>query len=182
MAQDPLITAWNSGEAPQRSPEALQAIVDKGSYPVRRGIRNQLLLEAACYLALLLAYYDIFDGHTRPLTLNLILVAAIAFMLLHNILGYIHTAARISGREITRSLQQEISRLRQYAIISVLSRATGFAGLITFFAAGIRWTPFKYWILGAAVLILLVQLYILSGIWRNRISRLRNTLLQLTPQ
>ncbi|CAL1516346.1 hypothetical protein [Chitinophaga sp. MM2321] len=179
MTQDPLKSAWDSATTPSRELTALQAIVDKKSYPVLKDIKTQLTIESISYVVFLLVYYDFFDGDTKPLYANILLVASFSFMLLHNLAGYIVAKRPAAGSDLIQSLKVQLSRLKQYATVSVTSRGLGFAGMIAFFLINIRWTTGTYWTLAAVVLILGVQLFLLRRIWTRRIQKISNTVAEL---
>ncbi|NML36824.1 hypothetical protein HHL17_06410 [Chitinophaga sp. G-6-1-13] len=179
MTNDPLKTAWQQATLPAH--DNLQALVrTKGGHPVMSRIRRQLLLEGCSYAVFLLVYYDFFDGHTKPLYLNIILVLSVACMLVQHINGYLLAAGRLREPDILQSLQQKIRQLKQYAWLSVGSRMLGWSGILVFFCTGITWTTPKYWLLAGATVIMAIQMGLLWQLWQRRINRINETLSAFT--
>ncbi|KAA2240879.1 hypothetical protein F0L74_32635 [Chitinophaga agrisoli] len=181
MEQDPLKSAWQqaTGESGNKQAGDLRAMAGKRSYPVLKGIRRQLTIECLGYAAFLLVYYDFFDGDKRPFFLNALLVAAVAFMLLHNAAGYWVIKDPLQAGSLQQSLQTYLQKLRQYAAVSITSRLLGIAALLIFFMASIHWTSTKYWILAGGLLVLALQLLLLYRIWAGRIKQLGGIVAEL---
>lgn len=178
MTNDPLKAAWQTANIPAR--DDLQAVVRaRGGHPVMSRIRRQLLLEGGCYILFLLVYYDFFDGHRRPLYLNIILILSVACMLTQHLNGYLLAASALKGPDIFRSLQQKVLQLKQYAWLSVGSRVLGWCGIMVFFCTGITWTNAKYGLLAGAIVIMGVQMAMLWRLWQRRINRIKKTLVEL---
>lgn len=175
MTNDPLKSVWKQATLPAHGD--LQALVrTRGEHPVMSRIRRQLLLEGCCYALFLLVYYDFFDGHTKPLYLNIILVLSVACMLVQHINGYLLAAGRLREPDILQSLQQKMRQLKQYAWLSVGSRTLGWGGILLFFCTGITWTTPKYWLLAGATVIMAIQMRLLWQLWQRRINRINETL------
>ncbi|QJB35087.1 hypothetical protein HF329_28795 [Chitinophaga oryzae] len=178
MTNDPLKAAWQQAKLPARSD--LSALLrTRGGHPVMSRIRRQLILEGGCYVLFLLVYYDFFDGHTRPLYLNIILVLSVACMLVQHINGYLLAAGRLKAPDILQSLQLKVRQLQQYAWLSVGSRVLGWGGILLFFCSGINWTTPKYWLLAGITIAIVIQMVLLWQLWQRRINRINDTLLAL---
>lgn len=178
MTNDPLKAAWQQAKLPAHG-DLSTLMRTRGGHPVMSRIRRQLILEGSCYILFLLVYYDFFDGHTRPLYLNIILVLSVACMLVQHINGYLLAAGRLKAPDLLQSLQQKVRQLKQYAWLSVGSRVLGWCGILLFFSSGITWTTPKYWLLAGIAIVMAIQMVLLWQLWQRRINRVNDTLLAL---
>lgn len=176
MELDALKSAWKNIEAPDKTSEEIQLMLKENNHPVIRGVRKQLLIEILGWSAFLLVYYTMFDGDRKPLVINLGLVIPILFSLAHNLTGYGLAKHFIPGTSIKESLQYYLSKVKMYAIISVVSRVFLWVGFLLFFTYNIRFTSSKYLILGIAIAIFLGQLTLLSRVWLTRLKKLKASL------
>ncbi|GAA0526548.1 hypothetical protein [Chitinophaga japonensis] len=171
MEQDALKSAWQQAGS---RPGAMQHIPAAGRSfpPALKAIRRQLLVESLGYAAFLLMYYDFFDGREKPFYLNALLVLCISLMLLHNIAGYLLIKNPVKAGNLKQSLTLYLQRVRQFSVVSLLSRLLGISGLLLFFLAQITWSATKYWILAGVLLFLGIQLFSLYRVWSGRIGQI----------
>jgi hypothetical protein len=180
MELDELKSAWNTLATPAKAEEEILSMLKENNHPVLKGIRKQLLIEVIGWSAFLLAYYTMFDGDQKPLLINMALVIAVLFSLLHNLTGYGLAKHLISGTSIRESLQHYLSKVKTYATIAVVSRAFLCAGFLLFFTYNISFTSSKYFMLGVAIVIFIGQLMLLTRIWLTRLKRLKASLADFT--
>ncbi|HEY9259547.1 hypothetical protein [Chitinophaga sp.] len=173
---DPLKAAWDNTPTPSRNTAEIAAIIDQQASPVMRGIRKQLIIELLGYTAFLVVYYDFFDGDKKPFYLNALLVISLLFLLAYNVAGYTLAKNPSMGNSLLESMQRQLQRLKRYALVSVSSRILAFAGIFTFFLAGIHWNSSKYAAIGVIILGIIVQQFFLRRIWMGRIKRLSDTI------
>jgi hypothetical protein len=176
MEQDALKSAWQGMDANRKSNTELSSMMRESGHPVLKRIRKQLILETLSFTALLFVYYDFFDGDRKPFYANVLLVSALLFVLLHNIVGYVLTKRPVTGNSIKQSLHHQLLKLKTYAAVSVASRVLTAACLLLFFTSVINFTANKYWMLAAMILLFVIQIALLSGIWRKRIRQMRVTI------
>ena len=176
MEQDALKSAWQNMSAGQKTNSELNSMMRERTHPVLKRIRKQLIIESAAFSVFLFVYYDFFDGDRKPLYVNMLLVTAILFILLHNIMGYMLTRSRVKGNTIKQSLEDHLYKMNLYAVVSVVSRVLVAACLLLFFTSVITFNAGKYWILAVVILVLAIQMALLSRIWMKRIKQMkRNT-------
>jgi hypothetical protein len=150
MATDPLQSAWQQTPAETTNSKTIQSMIQTGNHPVLKRIRRQLIIETAAFAALLVVYYDIFDGDRKPFVANALLVAGLVLSIVHNLIGY-----RLTGRGMAAGC------------------------LLFFFSMAITYTTSKYWILAGIILFFAVQLFVLYRVWAGRIGKLQQTVKQL---
>jgi hypothetical protein len=173
MQQDPLKSAWQGiNDKPQTDIE-LKTMLQEKTHPVLKRIRKQLIIETIAFTAFLLVYYDFFDGDRKPLYANVLLVVAISFALLHNVIGYWFTKQPVKGDNLQQSLRNQLLKMKSYAIVSVFSRILVAACLLAFFLSVVTFNEAKYWMLAAVVSVFVVQIVLLSRLWIKRVQRIK---------
>ncbi|MBO9729435.1 MAG: hypothetical protein J7623_12435 [Chitinophaga sp.] len=176
---DPLKSAWDNTPTPTRTTAEIQSIASKQASPVMRGIRKQLIIETLGYTAFLVVYYDFFDGNKKPFYLNVLLVAAIIFIVLYNLTGYWLAKNPATGQHLLEQLQRQAQQLKRYAVIAVSSRLLALGCIFAFFLAPIHWDNNKSIAMAAIVVLMGVQFFFLRKIWAGRIQRLNETIISL---
>lgn len=179
MERDPLQSAWQQMPAEPENNRNIKAMMRAGNHPVLKGIRRQLIIETVVFILFLVVYYDLFDGDRKPFLANVLLVAAMVLSIVHNIIGYRLAGSRLQGDTLMATVQQQLTHMKTYAVLSVLSRGLAGGCLLFFFSMAISFTTAKYWILAGILLFFVLQLLFLSRIWAGRISRLQQTVSQL---
>jgi hypothetical protein len=172
MELDELRSAWGSVNAPAKSNEELQLMLKENKHPVLKGIRRQLIIELTCWLAFIACYYTMFDGDRKPIFLNLILIACVMFLVVHNLMGYYFSKYLVNGSSIKLSIQNYLSKVKWYASVSVFARFLYAAGLLLFFTYGIHFSRGKYNLLGVAIAVFAVNLFWLYRLWARRVKQL----------
>lgn len=176
MEQDTLQSMWQNNDPSPRTNAEIRSMMHERTHPILKRVRRQLIIETIAYTFFLLAYYDLFDGDQKPLYVNALLVAAMLFALVHTLTGYKLAKAGIAGNDIRQALRNQLSKLKGYAFISVVSRALAAGCLLFFFTSIITFTVEKYWLLAAILVIFVIQLLLLSKVWLNRIKQIKNAM------
>lgn len=179
MELDELKSDWKNLTPDTKTGEALRQMIQKNSHPVLKGIRRQLVIETALFTVFLLVYYSGFDGSQKPLYANVLLVTAMLLAIGHNILGYLAAQNIVAGSDLKESLENYLAKVRRYAIVSVSSRAAASMCLLLFFSSTVTFSSGKLLILLGMILVIPVQVFFLSRIWRKRIRSLKKVLRQL---
>lgn len=172
-----------AAEAEQFSNEDLIAMLSVNKHPSLKGIRNQLIIESIFWIGFLAFYYDMFDGHLKPTLWNVLLVLAVGFLLVHNLLGYRITNNPINGSNITRSLMNYLNRIRKYAYLSISARVFALLILFGYFFSGLESIESRhYWSIGAIGLIVAIQVYFLWRVWSKRIASITSSYAELVVE
>ncbi|NLR79570.1 hypothetical protein [Chitinophaga eiseniae] len=178
---DHIKSYWDNTPTPNKNILEIQALAEKKTFPVLRSIRKQLTIEIVGYSAFLLAYYDFFDGHKKPLFLNLLLVAAVLLLLVHNVVGYTLSKRPVLGENLLDNLRKKSLQIKQYAVISISSKILAMAGIFSFFlGAGIQWDNARYAALAAIAGIVAIQGVLLWKVWAARVKRMNTTIAELS--
>lgn len=176
MELEDLKSSWNNLETPVKTPEEIKKMLLENNHPVLKGIRRQLALEIAGWSLFLICYYTMFDGDLKPLIINIILVLCALLPLIHNLMGYRFAKYLLKGTTIRQSIENYFSKVKKYALISILTRVLYASGLLLFLLYNIQFTTGKYFLLGGTVLFFGIQLYFLYLLWRRRLGQLERAL------
>jgi len=176
MELDDLKGAWNSTVSQPKTENDLHLMLKENKHPVLKRIRKQIIIETAGWFLFLLCYYTMFDGDAKPLIANAILIIAVLAALLHNLTGYSFSKNLIVDKDINTALHTWLAKMKLHARLSIFLRVIFIAGLLTFFCWNVNIDARRYVLLGAGLVLLIVQLVVLNRIWMGRIRSLRNTL------
>lgn len=176
MEQDFLKSEWQGMVTTPKSNEALESMMQERAHPALKRIRRQMTIETVSFTIFLFVYYDFFDGNRKPIYANVLLVMGLLFVIINNIVGYILTRGPVTGNTIKQSLAGHLTKIKTFAIISILIRMLAAGCLLLFFTSAIKFTEVKYWVLTAVILVLIIQLTLLSRIWAKRIKQLQTTI------
>ncbi|WP_126243349.1 hypothetical protein [Chitinophaga rhizosphaerae] len=172
--EEALKKAWQDLPAEKTSPAALRGIIHR--HPARRAMRRQMILEIVLLAVFLFVYYDFFDGDRRPWGANALLVAAVAWVIVHNVAGWVYSCRALQGDHLQEMVRQHVSGMRRFAVLSVVSRVGMLASLLVFFCYGMEWNAWKGWLLAATGVVALAQMTWLGSIWQRRIRNISRVL------
>lgn len=176
MNEDTLRSAWHDIGANPKSNAEIKNMMQGKSHPVLKRIRKQLIVETAAFTVFLFVYYDFFDGRDKPLYANILLVASLLFVIMHNMIGYTLTRQPVTGNTIKQSLTMHLARVKNFAVISVTMRVLSAVCLLLFFTSTVTFTDNKYRVLAVIIFIFIIQIAFLFRIWTKRISELGRTI------
>lgn len=176
MELDELKRNWADTPAPLKTNNELLLMLQENRHPVLKRIRKQLTIEITGWAAFLLAYYSAFDGAEKPLPANIILILAVLTALVHNLTGYNFSKYIVQAGNITQSLQLYLKKVKLYATLSIASRVIFISGLLVFFCWNVVFDERRYLLLGAGIIALIIQLFILGKLWGSRLKMLSTSL------
>ena len=172
MDLDQFKSEWKNQDIPLKSKVALEEIAAAGSHPSIKRIKLQLIIEAVAWVLFLFVFYDFFDGHLKPLWLNILLVVSFTLLLLHHVWGIRLLNKPMQENNLITSLKSYQESLSKYTIYTVGGRAAAMGILFLFLCYNVEWTSTKYGLLAGALIVMLIQLYALHKIWARRIQRI----------
>ena len=150
----------------------IQKIILENNNPVLKGIKTQLLIETILWAVFLAVYYNIFDGHLKSSFWNFLLVVSVVFVLIHNVLGFQIISNPINGETILESLKKYLIKIKNYAVISIVTRVFAIVTLLGYFISTISLTTEKWVSLSFISLVIPVQIYLLHRVWVKRKRRI----------
>ncbi|MEO6733870.1 MAG: hypothetical protein ABIN01_21780 [Ferruginibacter sp.] len=173
MELDQFKSAWQGMGGEHKNTAALKKMLSENKHPVLKGIRLQMIIEITAWTFFLFVYYDMFDGDRRPFYVNALLVAAVILLVMHSVMGYLSAKNIVNGNDLKQSLLNYLSKVKIYALVSVVSRVCVVICVLVFFIATIHFTPAKYLLLAGILLIIPLQVFLLVRIWGSRIKKIR---------
>jgi hypothetical protein len=176
MELDELKSAWNSFKTPALSSEDIQKMLSENNHPVLKKIRKQLTIEITGWTIFLACYYTMFDGDNKPLWINVVLIVSILIPIMHSLMGYRFKRFFDHRLSLRDSLSNYVARVKNYAVISVITRQLYLAGFLLFFSYGSVFETANYSVMTVMGLIIFLQLLISCGIWIKRLKNLRQSL------
>jgi hypothetical protein len=176
MELDELKSEWNTVKPFSKTNEAILLMLQENRHPVLKAIRKQIIIELIGWSLFLVCYYTMFDGGNKPFFINIVLIFAVAFPMVHHLYGYHFNKYLIDGSNIKSSLEKYLNRMKAYASLSLISRVLFVSGLLLFFTYSIHFTASKYYLLTVIILVFLIQLFFLYRIWAKRLQELKNTI------
>lgn len=176
MELDDLKSTWNSAISQPKTENELHLMLIENRHPVLKRIRKQIIIETAGWSAFLVCYYTMFDGDTKPLIANAILIVSVLAALMHNLTGYSFSKNLVIDKDINTALHAWLKKIKLHATVSITLRVIFIAGLLAFFCWNVSMDARRYLLMGAGLIILLGQLVVLRRIWMQRVKVLRSLL------
>lgn len=176
MEFNELKSTWDAVKTPTISAIEIQNMLSENKHPVLKSLRKQFAIEIAGWLIFLAFYYSMLDGAEKPMWINLLLIFSILLPFVHNLMGYRLSKNLVYGSNIYESLKNFLSKVKTYAIVSIISRQIYLIGLLIFLTYGTNINSNKYLPLIIIISFFLIQLGVLSKIWRKRLKSLENTI------
>ncbi|MFD2147943.1 hypothetical protein [Mucilaginibacter antarcticus] len=136
MELDELKNAWQNINTPNTPAHKIATMLSENNHPVLKGIRKQVIIEVAVWSIFLLCYYTMFDGDTKPVWVNAVLVVSVLLPIIHNLMGYSFARYLINGTSLKQSLIVYLSKVKMYAVVSIGSRVILAAGFVLFLLMG----------------------------------------------
>lgn len=174
MELDELKYAWDTIKTPVKSTDDIKLMLSENRHPVLKKIRKQLTIEIVGWSVFLICYYTMFDGNHKPIWINITLIVSVLLPLIHNLMGYRFAKYLVNGVTIRESLKNYLSKVKIYAIVSIICRLFFVIGLLLFFTYGISFNTQKYASLAIIILIFLIQLSLLYRVWAKRLKSLES--------
>jgi len=122
-------------------------------------------------------YYDAFDGATKPLWSNLLLIGSTGSFIIVRFVGWLVLRNPINGDNLKTSLITFQNKLRRIAISVLLTSLLFGSAIILFFSSSIDFTGGKYFMLAGMALSLTLLVYLSSRNWFKRVEGINTTLL-----
>lgn len=183
MDLDALKSEWkNLGEESPKQQEQIRKMAEKGGFKFIKHIKRRLLIEASAMFLLLFVYFDWFDGHLKPVWVNVLLGCSLVLLVGHDLLLYRMVNLHLQGVSLRQSLHRLLVDLRFQAKI-----ATGLMGLfyiafVTFLVINIEFTQTKLMMLSVILLIFGVGLWMTGRWWQKRIRNVKKCISELEEE
>jgi hypothetical protein len=182
MELDDLKTNWQNAGDIYKTEADLQEMTRIVNHPSLKRVRTKLIVEIIGLTVLLLVYYDWFDGHEKSMYANLTLVTAVFLYILNDVVGYFSLSKPIMGVNLRLSIQNYLSRVTRLFILSTIASVLYSASVIIFFMSVVNLTREKKLILAGIGIIFFQMIFWSSRIWRRRINKLKEQVMQFNTE
>lgn len=173
MELDDLKSEWNIIEFIPKKEKALLLMLQENKHPVLKSIRKQIVIEVSAWSLFLMVYYSMLDGSKKPFWINVLLVLAFALPIIHSIYGYYYNKYLTDGSDIKTSLEQLYTKLKKYALITIIARIGLISGMLLFLTYNIHFTTVKYFLLVLILFLFFIQLFVLYQLWIKNLRALQ---------
>ena len=178
MELDNIKSNWkNTGKGKRNQTELLNMTKIK-NHPHIKKIRIKFIVEGVLLLMFLAVFYGGFDGATKPIWANALLIGATTAYISVRFLGWLVLRNPIKEGNLKNSLISFQNRLKQMAISILLTSFLFGSAIIAFFTSSIEFTQEKYVVLAGMIITLLFLVYLSSRNWMKRIKGINETLIE----
>ena len=167
---------WKKIMVQKKDKSALELMTKVKSHPRIKRMRLKLMIEFMALTLFLFLYYDGFDGHSKPLWSNILLVTMAVIYIATRIIGWHTLRNPIKADNLRESMESLYKKLKRIAIWNILASFFLAVGVILFFSSVIVFAQEKCAMLIGMILFLGVFLIISSRNWITQISAIRRTL------
>lgn len=177
MELDNLKSNWKKVGAGKKGQNELSIMTNVKNHPNIKKIRIKLIIETILIIVFLAVYYDGFDGATKPLWANLLLIVTTVSYIIVRFIGWLVLRNPIKGDNLKTSLINFQNKLKRMAISVLVTSFLFGSSIILFFASSIDFTKGKYLMLAGMVLSLILLVYLSSRNWFKRVEGINTTLI-----
>ena len=176
MELDKLKSTWDQSSTGEKNQNELLIMTKVENHPTIKKMKLKFFIEALLLIVFMAVYYDGFDGGTKPLWANLLLIGATSLYIFVRFIGWIILRNPINGDNLKQSLLNFQSKLKQITIAIVLTSFLFGCAVIFFFSSSIDFTKGKYASIACMLLSLFLLVYLSSRNWSKRISKIKTNL------
>lgn len=178
MELDNLKSNWKKTGTGKKSQDELLMMTKVKNHPNIRRMRIKFMIETILIIAFMAVYYDGFDGDTKPLWANLLLVVTTIGYIVVRFKAFIVLRNPIEAGNLKQSLSSFENRLNRIAIYILLTSFLFGSAIISFFSSTIDFTKGKYFLLAGMILSLVLLVYASSRNWFKRIEGIKTALIE----
>ena len=173
---DELQAAWNNFKTIHKSKSEIQMMIVQKHQKFMRRIRFMSLYMSGILTAFLWVYYDWFDGHAKPIAVNLLLVVAVLLMLMSQLYFWVLAKIELSSDNLLDALQKLKKGLKVQVWLAPGSLTFFYASWIAFMASGIEFTHQKYLMTFGMTVTFLVLLFFYRKRWKTSLKGIEEDL------
>ena len=178
MELDDIKSDWkNTGKGKRNQNELLKMTKIK-NHPNIKKIRIKFIIEAVLLTIFLAVFYEGFDGATKPIWANTLLIISTTAYIIVRFLGWLVLRNPIKDGNLKKSLISFQNKLKQMAISILLTSFLFGSAIISFFTSSIDFTQEKYFVLAGMIITLLFLVYLSSRNWIKRIKGINETIIE----
>ncbi len=169
-------STWKNSEGIEKSKTELLMMTKIKSHTKVKEIKIKFLVEATLLSVFLAVYYTGFDGATKPLWANALLIISTIGYIIARFVGWYVLQNPVNDGNLKKSLNRFQTKLKQVALSILLTAFLFGSAFISFFASSIDFTREKYFLLVGMILALLFLIYLSNRNWIRRINVITTTI------
>jgi hypothetical protein len=178
MEFNKLKSNWKKAGVGLKDQNELLMMTKIKNHPDIKRIRIKFIIETILIIVFLAVYYDGFDGATKPLWANILLIGSTIAYIIVRVLGWLALRKPIRGENLKESLVSFQSKLKRMANLILFTSFLFGSAIISFFTSSIDFTIGKYLVLAGIILSLMLLVYLSSRNWFKRIEAINTTLIE----
>jgi hypothetical protein len=183
MELDALKSEWKHwGEETPKQQEQIRKMAEKGNFKFLKHIKRRLLIESGALFLLLIVYFDWFDGHLKPIWVNILLACSLVLFIGHDLMVYYSLNLHLQGKNLKESLNRLLTDLKFQARIATVLITVFYIAMLTFLTININFTQTKVLMLLALVLICGGGLWMTITWWQKRLRSLKKCISELQEE
>lgn len=163
---------WKKSGEEKYSQHDLSVMTKINHHPVLKKLRLQLIIESVLLTFMLFMYYDGFDGHLKPVYVNVLLAFSIFLFILNDVIAFLVIQSPVREQSLKESLQKQLSVLKGISVFSILSMVFYGSSLLVFLTSGITFNNQKYVILAGIILTFIALIFFSYRQWKHKIDTL----------
>jgi hypothetical protein len=170
---------WQKPNQSSFGEDELNKMAKLESQSMLLSVRRKLIIEAIGLTVFLFIYYDGFDGHSKPVYANVLLVTSLLLYITNNIFSYLFIKNPVEGPNLKLSLQIRMNKLKRIFAFSMVSSMIYATTLLLFFTSSVKWSAGKYYVVALLILISSILFYFSFLTWKKKIAHFNQLLIQL---
>ena len=131
---------------------------------------------------LLLVYFDWFDGHLKPVGVNVLLGCSLVLLIAHDLMVYRSINLHLKGANLRYALHTLLTDLRFQAKVATGCMGLFYIAFMAFMMVNVEFTQTKLMMLSAILLICGFGLWMTGRWWQKRIHHLKRCISELEEE
>ena len=178
MEIDNIKSNWKNTGKEKRNQSELLKMTKIKNHPNIKKIRIKFIIEAVLLIIFLAVFYEGFDGASKPIWANTLLIVTTSAYIIARFLGLLVLRNPIKEGNLKKSLISFQNKLKQIAVLILLTLFLFGSAIISFFTSSIDFTQEKYFVLAGMIITLLFLVYLSSRNWIKRIKAINETIIE----
>ncbi len=178
MELDNLKSNWKKTGIGKKNQSELLMMTKIKNHPNIKRIRIKFIIETILLIVFSIVYYDGFDGATKPLWANLLLISTTTAYIIVRTIGWLVLRNPVNENNLKKSLINFQRKLKLMVISILLTSFLFGLAIISFFVSSIELTREKCFVLAGMILTLILLVYLSSRNWLKRIEGIKTTLIE----
>jgi drug/metabolite transporter (DMT)-like permease len=179
MDLDKIKSNWKETGVGKKNQNELLVMTKIKNHPNIKNIKIKFFIEFVLLIVFVVVYYDGFDGETKPLWANILLVSSAAVYILNRFIGWLILRSPVKESNLKDSLKSFQYYLKRMALFTLLTSLLFGSSIILFFSTTIDFTKDKKIALAAMIVSLILLVFLSGRNWIKRVKEINYTLSEL---